>query len=223
MFTDLNLNHLRAIFAVYDKPFTKDIAKIYASTLKDWSEETIEHALDYVQATCKFCPKPVDINEAIKVLYKLDDSSLTVKAKEIFNQLAKNLQPYVSVVFAERRACFAFKQCFNSVKSFCKHSADERTFKADRDDFVDSYLKARNYKDEEPVALGSYNSGLNYVLLIGDKQKCLNIARQHFGRFIVVTDEPKESLTYNVKVSSNENKIEIAQAIAELSKFFGNV
>ena len=64
---------------------------------------------------------------------------------------------------------------------------------------------------------------MNYVLLVGDRQKCLNIARQHFGKFTVVTDEPKETLTYNVKVASDEDKIEIAQAIAELSKFFGNV
>ena len=45
MFTDKNLEHLRAIFEVYDKPFTKNIAKIYASCLSTFDEEAIEKGL----------------------------------------------------------------------------------------------------------------------------------------------------------------------------------
>ena len=49
MFTDKNLEHLRAIFEVYDKPFTKNIAKIYASCLSTFDEEAIEKGLDLSQ------------------------------------------------------------------------------------------------------------------------------------------------------------------------------
>lgn len=222
MFTDKNLEHLRAIFEVYDKPFTKNIAKIYASCLSAFDEEAIEKGLDLASASSKFLPKPVDIIECIKKAYKVDDESLELRASGVYEELVRkcgNMNPYTSIVFSDKRACVAFKFVFGDGYGVSQILADNYQSQAIRKEFIKAYMRIKNLKDFEPVIFAQ-STGLerNYVIFIGDKDKCEHVAKSVFKRYVLIDK--------NVNVKSIENKCKVDDKmfndmLSSLSSFFG--
>lgn len=222
MFTDKNLEHLRAIFEVYDKPFTKNIAKIYASCLSAFDEEAIEKGLDLASASSKFLPKPVDIIDCIKKAYKVDDESLELRASGVYEELVRkcsNISPYTSIVFADKRAFVAFKFVFGDGYGASQILADNYQSQAMRKEFIKAYMRVKTLKDFEPVVFAQSTSlERNYVVFIGDKDKCEHIAKNVFKRYVLIDK--------NVNMRSIENKCKVDEKIfddmlSSLSNFFG--
>lgn len=222
MFTDKNLEHLRAIFEVYDKPFTKNIAKIYASCLSAFDEEAIEKGLDLASASSKFLPKPVDIIECIKKAYKVDDESLELRASGVYEELVRkcgNMSPYTSIVFSDKRACVAFRFVFGDGYGVSQILADNYQSQAMRKEFIKAYMRIKNLKDFEPVIFAqSVGLERNYVIFIGDKNKCERIAKSVFNRYVLIDK--------NVNTKSIEDKCKVDDKmfddmLSNLSNFFG--
>lgn len=222
MFTDKNLEHLRAIFEVYDKPFTKNIAKIYASCLSAFDEEAIEKGLDLASASSKFLPKPVDIIECIKKAYKVDDESLELRASGVYEELVRkcgNMSPYTSIVFSDKRACVAFRFVFGDGYGVSQILADNYQSQAMRKEFIKAYMRIKNLKDFEPVIFAqSVGLERNYVIFIGDKDKCERIAKSVFNRYVLIDK--------NVNTKSIEDKCKVDDKmfddmLSNLSNFFG--
>lgn len=164
---------------MFNKHVNEGTIKIAFTTLREYEYNVIGKALMYVVQTSKFAPTVADVIEVIKQQNGEDKESLINKASRFYAEINAYLDSGCDYVCSDPRGVHAFKLCFGSIREFGQHSGKTDGF--DRKSFIDAYVNAHNYPNNNFLCGVNHKTKTPRVKFIGDKRECLTIAQKYYS------------------------------------------
>lgn len=149
---------------------------------------------EYVKTGTSYAPTPAQIVEIINRQNGLSDEELARKADTIYCEMKSNCNSANDWIIADLRACVAVSKIYSSPQEYAKTSFTDYQEEKKRQAFIDAYCKASRLEamNAKHVFSGFYaNTDDPIVSFLGDYQKCLAIAKEHYrGRHPRLPQDP---------------------------------
>lgn len=184
---------------MFNKQVNESTIKIAFVALREYDYNTVGKALMYVVQTSRFAPTVADVIEVIKQQNGEDKESLINKASQFYAEINATLDSGCDYVCSDPRGVYAFKLCFGSIREFGRHS--DKTDSFDRKAFIEAYVNARNYPNNNFLCGINHETKSPRVRFIGNKRECQTIAQKYYS---VTGQTPSLPNFTNVKKTLNQ-------------------
>lgn len=167
-----------------------NVLKIYE--LKEVTDAVYAHIRQ-----SKFAPTIADIVTAIDEMHGRDKASLNAKANDFYNAISHNFSMGNDYVCEDRRAVYAFKRIFGSLRRFGEMPLKSDVFERKR--FVDFYCEIKEEwlgnTPDDYLLEGIYHNE-NYavsVRTIGNAERCTLIAEKAYETKPYLLEQPRQN------------------------------